>query len=700
MADPRPDTRYRNAPIETAQLQGVLALHSFGDAFHRLTLDTRLQYTQAEDIVNKAQNIVSDLQYIGANYQKGSSINLKEPTYIKQNVQSIYSQQRDLIPILDKKFTPEQISSFETGLAYLNRLSLGVLGYEPQIPNYTSNPRQQQLMENVRLKQGATPVLPITLQQFNKTLLAQEMRFNLYPKYVEKITQQLLNKPYFPKLILSYRYLALEKAYKYMPVAEAILNTISKTLDVQTKGLVQQSQSLFEWGDIFHNPVGTIVNIMGGLGFTDKGLTQYMTSYYSVASAMVEGAVNTGLQIGKAIKPSSRKVQGKTQDDLEQGVILGVTNIFAGLLKGLTNIITNMITSALTSFTSLLKSMMSLLKDIQGTSQVFKGIMEYLNLAINLFFLPFFTIFGEPILEKVMGFLTEMMLLGLDWSSFLDTGKLFTEDYNIKWQDMILSVEDLLENIMVSFIPEALSIVRPLLNLVEAFISTFLNNYETIFNMLKTGISVYSTLIEQNLISLIVEYGTVVFKWVQDNWILIRLVTVAIFSALRQGLDVMADTMEQVETVIILVLTQFGALAGALIAYRAMLIAQALTLGIQALGIPFQVLIGAGIGATVGAISGIAIVHYFMGPIAIDGLRDQLPEFANGGKIRKTRGGMYGIMSEALQGEFAIPESKLKLFRGNNNLIIRIKGKTYNQDQVEKVVRDLQNEIPITLIKD
>jgi hypothetical protein len=39
-------------------------------------------------------------------------------------------------------------------------------------------------------------------------------------------------------------------------------------------------------------------------------------------------------------------------------------------------------------------------------------------------------------------------------------------------------------------------------------------------------------------------------------------------------------------------------------------------------------------------------------------------------------------MAEAGQGEFAIPKSKVKYFRGNDNVIIRVRGKVYKDSNI------------------
>ena len=82
----------------------------------------------------------------------------------------------------------------------------------------------------------------------------------------------------------------------------------------------------------------------------------------------------------------------------------------------------------------------------------------------------------------------------------------------------------------------------------------------------------------------------------------------------------------------------------------------------------------------------------------LDSIKNDVSKFASGGKIYGRRGGHIGLLGEAGQGEFAIPESKLDLFRGNNNIILRFNKGVHNQKEVESVLKELQSERSFTYV--
>ena len=56
------------------------------------------------------------------------------------------------------------------------------------------------------------------------------------------------------------------------------------------------------------------------------------------------------------------------------------------------------------------------------------------------------------------------------------------------------------------------------------------------------------------------------------------------------------------------------------------------------------------------------------------------------------------MLGESGQGEYAIPQSKMDLFRGNNNIVLRFKKGVYNQKEIESVLKELKTEVQFDYI--
>ena len=77
----------------------------------------------------------------------------------------------------------------------------------------------------------------------------------------------------------------------------------------------------------------------------------------------------------------------------------------------------------------------------------------------------------------------------------------------------------------------------------------------------------------------------------------------------------------------------------------------------------------------------------------VESLLSDVPKYGSGGKIYGRRGGHIGLLGEVGQGEYAIPESKVDLFRGNNNIVVKFKKGVYNQRAVDDVMSELRQEL-------
>ena len=152
--------------------------------------------------------------------------------------------------------------------------------------------------------------------------------------------------------------------------------------------------------------------------------------------------------------------------------------------------------------------------------------------------------------------------------------------------------------------------------------------------------------------------------------------------------------LNNIEIATVAILTAVGTACGAIGGLQAGLAAAWFTFG---LSVPMATAVGAALGASAGLASALYILNKWITPAKneVSELLDGVPRYGNGGKIYGRRGGHIGLLGEVGEGEFAIPQSKVDLFRGNNNVVIKFRKGVYNQRAVDDVMGELKQELSL-----
>lgn len=682
------DKQYRYTSIGVNSLQQYNAVYSFNLAFENIDFQTRKEYQQAIDIRKQSSNILADITVVRGQYSTTGTTALGRSTTIQQSAKTVFERQTDIWPQYEDVMSSEQKKQFIEGLQLVDRVSTNVVGERATIPDYTEDTGRFTLQRGISAYEQIYQ-LP---HENNLNKLIQKDK----DRGVSRINQLISNivSKYKPaKFTLSKSLIIAEKIYQYQPVIDSIGNNLTKVLREQQRGLENCAQQLFDWGDITKNPLGVLVNIMGGLGLTNKGLTQLFTSYESVLGDIIGGSIDIGQKLAKSMYgKKNRAEQTDTAQDVGIKIFGELSGMLVNLVSGITNIIMSLVNTQIQAFTSSIKSLLTLLKTIQNTSQMFKQIFEYINLAFTMLFLPFFTVIGEPILNQVMNLTTALMEYGIKFATSQQQAILLSDMNNLNWKQIFENIQDILKKFIEEFVPQSLSLIQPLIDFITEFIKTFIDNIKVINEMLTYGIDAYTQLMYASYMEMILDCSKVVFDWAIQNRDLLQQIQVVLLQTVRQGMDVLLFTMNNLEATLIALFSIVGQVTGALIQWRIVQIAQAFTLGLQLLSTPLVIGQGQAIGQTVGLVSQGLIINKFIQPVRVQVEKTDIPQFQEGGKVRHRQGGVLGLMSEQGHGEFAIPQSKLKYFRGESNVILRFNGKIYNQQQIDKSLDELRLE--------
>lgn len=675
-----------------ARVEQSRALLAFSQSFSDTKLQSINQYRIANDILTRTNQINIDLGVIESGYTVGkdSQATLLSQTNISQNIKAIYAEQVDIFEQSSGKMSKESYSKFVTGLQVLDRIHTNMFGHEVQeIPGqygtsrFSFETRLPRYSVDQRIWDWQNDINDKVWERFRYEQQVFKMGIKFNPSKI------LLNQiP--PQVITNQILTVLHKTYNYLPAGLMVIEGVVSALEKCIQGISGQSQSLEGLGNIFKDPIGAISQIC-------QGFTNFATAYVGLVSSTISTVAKQSepfinMKFGKS------KGDDKTAESLTIGIFARIGQTVLDISKSFTNIIQISINMQLSSFISIIQAMKNLLKQIQDSSPVLKSICEYISLAFNLVFFSFFSAVGEPLLDKMMGFMATVVQMGVQFG--LDYNTIYGEQqqHNELWGKLQGNIEDILTNIMDSIIPIQGQLIDPIIQFITKFIDVIINNASTINAMLKKGIQAYDELIKEGIIEVIISEGVRAFDWLSANADVIKTIFECVMQLFSPLFSFIGWQMDNIEIFTIASLSIFGALQGALVGYRAQTVAQALTLGIGAISIPAQIQIGQTSGAQIGAGIGWGIVESFIKPVAIDNIRDMVPNFASGGKIKHKGKGILSIMGEAGEGELAIPESKLKIFRGESNVIIRVGGKVYQPDNINKALKEIKGENNIKVL--
>lgn len=641
-------------------------------AFSEMKFKTMSQYKQAKSISISAKNIISDIEYI-KNNTLSQQVTLSESTHIDYNAKSVQQNQQTIAPVFKYDSKDSSRIQFQLGYQYLQRASQNVVGKEYQVRGYSDTTSSQQLQKAIQDYQ-------------NLGVLADEKRMESsvdIPLILEKTMDIAI-----PRLLLFANFMYHRQA----PVIEGAIKATGNILNNIAEQANNISSKLFEWGDIMSNPFGQILNLVEGIGSV---MTFSQSIMYSIQG-------NVFSEVGGGILKAIFRDIDKDDEDTVKSSFLGfMTTILSqlgGVINGLMNQALQGIQLSLNMYISIMSSIFNILKAIIKTSPVFEQILNYISLQMAVFFLPFFSEFGEPILNAIMSIfnwiINEPKRLVDSFDQSTGTQKEIQGFVNL----ILTSLDNIISNIDTEKFYEKMDeLIIAVKQFMTDFKDTFIKHADEINQFLGKGVEALGIMAKDNIIGGFISIGNTALETMLSSTEKIAEAFKTVFEFAKLGLEVFSHAMGGFYNIINFIIVTMGALAGAVVGFDAWQIATAVSLGIQSIGIGAFIAGGAVAGGGIGEQAWLALEGYikkdwieYYKNYTIPSSSD-IPKFASGGKIYKKNGGQVGIIAEQGEGEWAIPKSKVKLFRGNNNVIIRINGNTYNKTQIDSAVRELES---------
>ena len=473
----------------------------------------------------------------------------------------------------------------------------------------------------------------------------------------------------------------------------SLFSALKEALNISDKMDSLATPMVGNFSDIFDTSINSML-----------GVLRLATTGLSISFSMVNGMLGAVQGILKSLGGSNNDDDDDDEEDsdedtdnseepsdsdnkpsLKTSILNAVTSVLRTILQAFAlgfQAISAVITAGTSLFIGVFQNIFSLVKQISSTSPVMEQILNIMNLALIMFFLPFANMFANALLNMVYNF----VLKARDWGSIFGStfGELINSADKIStcFGEIAERIEVLGVKFAEVFLPLIAELMPVFMKFCMYFIETLLNNKESLFSMLKAGISACKELLYNNIITFFLKFGIDAMKFINSNadWI-VKIIKICV------------SLTDEALALTLWIIKHFWAfcmmLGGAIVSLLSMAIAGAIVYG-SAIGTLARagIKIFAQLGQEIVLLSGVA--GFGVGALLGLGLWYVLfdfEEFGKGGYIPATPGGTYAIVAER-ETEYIIPKSKMNLIRGHNNLVIEFNGRVLGTDNFTKEVTE------------
>ena len=264
-----------------------------------------------------------------------------------------------------------------------------------------------------------------------------------------------------------------------------------------------QSAIFSAMGDILDDPLSQMLGVMQGLGQT---ISSALSLVGGIVSSIVEGV---------------SQIFSTDHQDSEQsglGKLAGtILQVIGNLISSLISLAVQQIQAGFQMFTSILTQTFKILKKIQLTSPVIQAILDLINLAFNLFFMPFMNAFGLKLLEGVVNILNWALSTGMKFQEIGENLISILSEQGFSMSDIVDDVKDIAVNFVTNYLPKIIDLLPSITDFALAFVEQILNHSDQIIDFISKGITVFGEMIQGGILSDFLGLGKDVMKWVDNN---------------------------------------------------------------------------------------------------------------------------------------------------------------------------------------
>lgn len=532
---------------------------------------------------------------------------------------------------------------------------------------------------------------------------------------VESLASIIIPRKYFElldavksKILAHDKVTSIITSLNFLTSAQAsAVSALQETTDEMRKGY-QGLESVFD--DLFTfplNQLGVVMNMASqGLNMAGKAITLYVGSMATVAGNFIKSAFPK--EQDDDTKKSIVKRASDSIIQITKQIINTISSIISIFAQGI-QLIQSVISLGIQAFTTMFTMIFGILRKVLSTSKTIDQIMNIISLSMSVFFLPVILVFGDGIFKQVLQFIDWIYdenggqaLLNLV-SSYADLQEPILESID----GVFLLTPKILDTIC-SFLVLGQELFRDYMPVLVGYFKNFLNGEDgnKVIEMCKLGLEIGTILLENGIIQLFIKAGQqgIGFLYAHKEEIFNILKTSV--DVLLKQLTILADCNDRTIKLIMDQGLVIGAIVGAIIN---ILLSTGGTWGIsslisifgpkqQAVAMLESVLFTkAGWQSLIlGGQGGVQIGHFIATNFFNFGEKEETdtPSYLEGGYIPQTPGG-YLIRVAEKETEYIIPESKIHLIRGHNNILIEINGDVYGIDErvdIPNAINEVSNQ--------
>jgi len=418
---------------------------------------------------------------------------------------------------------------------------------------------------------------------------------------------------------------------KHSDVFAKTLENVGKVFEMTGKGIEKVGVGV---GGAFaalgaDNPLEMIQGVTKGLSSMTTMVSDFMSGVFGAIGSMLGSAGGGG-------KGEGGKSGGGGKGGA--GSALAIIGGVFSLISGAFSLLSSAISMSFSVFNGLLTGVLGTLKKMLKTSPIFDAILNILNLAFTLFFMPFFNVFSEALLPIVLNLLDWASQYGEIFSGILqETGiiGLITESVNTFVEDIKGIVTG---DSFVQMITDLLRVIPIVLAFSKTLLEFFVGHSKVILDIISKGLDYLDEMLTNGIIDAVLDFSVHMLEWM--------------------GLhaDDIAYYMEKIFDCVEGIAEVLGVVSGAK-----------------------EVI--SKIGGALWNLVSPSAYFTFKAP----------HRFANGGIVPATPGGTLGWIGEGGRSEAVIPLDEMDTLGGTKQIVIQFTGNVYGMNDFETKVQQIVN---------
>ncbi len=435
-----------------------------------------------------------------------------------------------------------------------------------------------------------------------------------------------------------------------------IFSSIAKVTDHISKGITDVFDSM---GDLKTEPLKALQGVISG-----------MSDMVTAPLELVSGVVSS---IGGMLGGLGGSAGGKGSGAKGGGAAIGLA-VGGTILQGIgsfMNIGIAAMKMGIGIFKSMLGTVTKISKQMLSTSPVFQAVLNILNLAYTMLFLPMATAFSDqliPIVESVLDFSMEIgdklsTIIGAIPKDTLnkltdgltDMAESFTAGVGTIgatfWDNMVDAILKMGKVISDPSFPKMVSdflgIIPNLLDLATTIVDFISKNSEDIIKDVNAGLEVFTKMVNEGFFTKFLSFSITILDKLQSK-----------ADDIANSITILVDDLPAIMNATISLTKFFLGVANGPRTFVAAL-------------------------STIPTVIANAIKGVFSG--------FHWPKFATGGHVPATPGGSLVTVGEGGEGEYIIPDSKM-----NTGITINFNGPVYGTDDFKSKVKSIVSEVTNT----